>query len=56
MLKFNRMIDRNFAQNVTQVQPLGLISPQTAAQELAELLESTSCTGTIRYLNGGMRY
>lgn len=56
MLKFNRLIDRNFAQNVTQVQPLGLISAQAAAQELLALLESSSCTGTIRYLNGGMRY
>lgn len=56
MLKFNRLIDRNFATNVRKIQPLGLLSPQAVAHELAALLESTCCTGTIRYVNGGMRY
>ena len=56
MLKFNRLIDRNFATNVRKVQPLGLLSPQAVASELHALLESTCCTGTIRYVNGGMRY
>lgn len=56
MLKFNRLIDRNFATNVRKIQPLGLLSPQAVASELHALLESTCCTGTIRYVNGGMRY
>ena len=56
MLKFNRLINKNFDDSIKSIQPLGLISPEAAAKEILNLLESDCCAGTIRFLNAGMQY